>query len=123
VGRAFDPERFEARSRLDGQAVLLVDDTWTTGASAQSAAAALRRAGAGPVAAVVVGRHVNRSWGENDGRLRALESPFRWDRCALGERCLAGGLRLTGDEQSPNDPRRERAAVPRAASAGGMSAG
>jgi orotate phosphoribosyltransferase len=61
--------------------VLLVDDTWTTGANAQSAAAALKRAGAGAVAAVVIGRHVNRDWNDNDRRLRQIPTPFDWSRC------------------------------------------
>jgi hypothetical protein len=39
--------------------VLLVDDTWVSGASAQSAAAALKAAGARRVALVVLGRHVD----------------------------------------------------------------
>ena len=38
--------------------VLLLDDTWASGASAQSAAVALKQAGAGAVAVVVIGRHV-----------------------------------------------------------------
>jgi orotate phosphoribosyltransferase len=68
--------------------VLLIDDTWTTGANAQSAAAALKDAGAGPVAAVVIGRHLNRDWHENDRRLRALTTPFDWGHCVL---CLRVG--------------------------------
>ncbi len=80
--REFDPRRFEVTRRLSGEAVLLIDDTWTTGASAQSAAAALAEAGAGAVAAVVVGRYLNRDWHENDRRLRALPRPFQWDICA-----------------------------------------
>ena len=63
--------------------MLLIDDTWTTGASAQSAAAALKDAGAGRVAAVVIGRHLNREWHENDRRLRGIERPFDWSKCAL----------------------------------------
>ena len=39
--------------------VLLVDDTWVSGGSAQSAAAALKAAGAQRVALVVLGRHVD----------------------------------------------------------------
>jgi hypothetical protein len=39
--------------------VLLVDDTWVSGSSAQSAAAALKAAGARRVALVVIGRHVD----------------------------------------------------------------
>jgi hypothetical protein len=81
--RAFDADKFEPLETLDGQTVLLIDDTWTTGASAQSAAAALKAAGSGPVAAVVIGRHVNRDWHENDRRLGAIPLPFDWERCAL----------------------------------------
>jgi hypothetical protein len=39
--------------------VLVVDDTWVSGGSAQSTAAALKLAGARRVAVVVLGRHVN----------------------------------------------------------------
>jgi predicted phosphoribosyltransferase len=81
--RTFEVGKFEAVRAVDGKPVLLIDDTWTTGASAQSAAAALRRAGAGPVAVVVIGRHLNREWHENDKRLRAIAKPFDWERCAL----------------------------------------
>ena len=91
----FDLERYEALADLRWHSVLLIDDTWTTGANAQSSAAALRAAGAGPVAAVVIGRHVNREWHRNDRRLRELERPFSWSRCAL----CAGAeieLRATG---------------------------
>jgi predicted amidophosphoribosyltransferase len=91
--RAFAPERFVAEASLSGEAVLLIDDTWTTGANAQSASAALKAAGAGPVAAVVIGRHVNREWHENDRRLRALR-PFDWGRCALCPQPLAPSQRL-----------------------------
>lgn len=81
-GRAFDSRKFAATRPLAGESVLLVDDTWTTGANAQSAAAALRSSGAGSVAALAIGRHVNRDWGDNDQRLRRLP-PFDWDTCAL----------------------------------------
>ena len=81
--RLFDPNKFEAVRPLAGEAVLLVDDTWTTGASAQSAASALRGAGAGPIGAVVVGRHLNREWHDTERRLGAMSGSFDWDRCAL----------------------------------------
>jgi predicted amidophosphoribosyltransferase len=81
--RRFDPARYAARRPLNGEAVLLIDDTWTTGASAQSAAAALLRAGAGTVAAVVIGRHLNRDWRENDRKLAGLRGPFEWSQCVL----------------------------------------
>ncbi len=85
--REFSAERFRPVRQLDGEAVLLIDDTWTTGASAQSAAAALKGAGAGAVGAVVIGRHLNRDWHENDRRLRRVPRPFDWGACAL---CAAG---------------------------------
>lgn len=81
--RTFSPEKFIVTRPLRGESVLLLDDTWTTGSNAQSAAAALKAAGAGPVATVVIGRHVNRDWRGNDPKLRSLESPFDWARCAL----------------------------------------
>jgi len=58
-GRDLDPHRFRADPGPRGRGVLLLDDTWVSGASAQSAAAALKLAGAGRVALVVLGRHVN----------------------------------------------------------------
>jgi predicted amidophosphoribosyltransferase len=81
--RTFSEHRFDATARLQSQSILLIDDTWTTGASAQSAAAALKAAGAGPVAAVVIGRHLNREWHENDRRIRGIARPFDWAQCAL----------------------------------------
>jgi predicted phosphoribosyltransferase len=81
--RAFSPEKYLSLARLDDEPVLLIDDTWTTGANAQSAAASLRAAGAGLVAAVVIGRHVNRGWHDTDRRLRSLRQPFEWSECAL----------------------------------------
>jgi hypothetical protein len=79
--RVFSPAKYEPTRSLRGEAVLLIDDTWTTGASAQSAAAALLTAGARAVAALVIGRHINREWGDNDVRLRALPR-FSWQECA-----------------------------------------
>jgi hypothetical protein len=77
----FDPDRFSATCPLDGEPVLLIDDTWTTGAHAQGAAAALKRAGAGPVTALVIGRFLNRDYRDNDRRLNAIQTPFEWARC------------------------------------------
>jgi predicted amidophosphoribosyltransferase len=83
--RRFDVGRFEICRELDGDSVLLIDDTWTTGANAQSAAAALKAAGAPAVAAVVIGRYLNEDWQDNRTRLRALPRPFRWESCALDD--------------------------------------
>jgi len=78
-----DPEKFACTRRLSGEPVLLIDDTWTSGANAQSAAAALKAAGAGPVAALVIGRHLKRDWHENTRRLGDISLPFDWSECAL----------------------------------------
>ena len=101
-GRAASVQPGEVRRhrRIDGRSVLLIDDTWTTGASAQSAAAALKAAGAGATASVVIGRHLNREWHENDRRIRGIARPFDWSMCALcaepTRRDAPGGPDLTG---------------------------
>jgi hypothetical protein len=92
--RAFSRDKFTATRALHGEPVLLLDDTWTTGANAQSAAAALKDAGAGPIAAVVIGRHLKREWRENDRRLRGISDRFDWSECALcGPRDAGDGRR------------------------------
>lgn len=85
AARSFDPGRFIALRPIDDSAVLLIDDTWTTGASAHSAAAALKAAGARQVAAVVVGRHLSRGWHENDLFLRTLRGSFDFSTCVICE--------------------------------------
>lgn len=82
TGREFHADKYAPLRGLSGETVLLVDDTWTTGANAQSAAYALKQAGAGAVVAVVIGRHLNREWHHNDRRLEDLSRPFDWSRCA-----------------------------------------
>jgi predicted amidophosphoribosyltransferase len=84
----FHAERYEAAMDVRGRTVLLIDDTWTTGANARSAAAALKVAGAERVGGVVIGRYVNRGWRQNDRQLRGLPQPFDWDCCA---RCGENG--------------------------------
>ena len=79
--RDLDPDRFAA-APVPGAAVLLIDDTWTTGASVQSAAMALRRAGARSVAAVVLGRHVAPEAAATVD-LGPAASPFLPDACAV----------------------------------------
>ena len=73
--RDLDPDRFDAALVRDAR-VLLVDDTWTTGASAQSAAMALRRAGARSVVTVVIGRHIGQA------ALDLAAMPYRAASCA-----------------------------------------
>ena len=64
--RGVNPGWVRIAGRVDGGAlvqggidVLVVDDTWVSGGSAQSVAAALKLAGARRVAVVALGRHVN----------------------------------------------------------------
>lgn len=61
--------------RVAGLDVLLVDDTWVSGASAQSAAAALKLAGAARVAIVVLGRHLDPADPRTAGLARAIPGP------------------------------------------------
>lgn len=62
AARDIDPDSLQLTGRVRGQHVLLVDDTWTTGASTQGAAIALRRAGAARVSVLVLGRWLNDGW-------------------------------------------------------------
>ena len=87
-GRALNPRRFTVGRGAAGESVLLLDDTWVSGASAQSAAVALRMAGARHVAVVVLGRHINPA----DPRARrltwALEAaPYDPRACAVHGAC------------------------------------
>jgi predicted amidophosphoribosyltransferase len=84
--RTISAEKYVVAHQLSCEPVLLIDDTWTTGANAQSAAVALRAAGAGPIALVVIGRHIRRDWHDNDQRLRQLPRPFQWDECIVQRR-------------------------------------
>jgi hypothetical protein len=64
--------------------VLIVDDTWTSGARTQSLAYALRRDGASAVAILVLGRHINPADEKSATLLEAIARPlFKPSRCAL----------------------------------------
>lgn len=88
AARGWRPDRYRALEALCGADVLLVDDTWTSGASAQAAALALRRAGAGAVALALLGRYVDATEAATASWLRTAPA-FDWHRCALGGRCRA----------------------------------
>ncbi len=60
--RVLSDDAFLPVKDVGGQRVLVLDDVYTTGARAQSAASALALAGAEVVAIVAVGRRVNPSW-------------------------------------------------------------
>ena len=57
--RGVDPGWLRVDGPVAGADVLVVDDSWVSGGSAQSAAVALKLAGARRVAIVIIGRHVN----------------------------------------------------------------
>jgi hypothetical protein len=78
--RDLDPSRFTA-APVPGARILLIDDTWTTGASAQSAAMALRRAGAHSVATVVLGRHLSQA--DAVSGYGPAGMPFLLESCAV----------------------------------------
>ena len=80
-GRDLDPDRFRTGPVPSGASVLLLDDTWVSGASAQSAAVALKLAGARHVAVVVLGRHLNPD-DASSGPLLAALAPARYDPAA-----------------------------------------
>lgn len=64
--RTLDANHYRADVRLPaGSHVLLLDDTWAKGGHAQSAALAVRRAGAGKVSIMVAARWIKREYADN----------------------------------------------------------
>lgn len=91
---ALDADQFEVVAKVRGRRVLLLDDTFTTGAKLFSAVAALRAAGAEIVGPVVIGRHVQESWGPSQAMMTWLaDRQWHDSRC-----CRCGGA--TRDEGS-----------------------
>jgi hypothetical protein len=83
-GRDLDVHRFGTDQTAAGADLLLIEDSWVSGASAQSAAAALKLAGARHVAIVVIGRHIDPA-DPRDGALTARLKPTSFDpsKCAV----------------------------------------
>jgi hypothetical protein len=83
-GRDPNVNRFSAERSRPGASVLLLEDTWVSGASAQSAAAALKLAGARHVAVVVLGRHIDPA-DQMGGplALRLAPAPYDPAKCAV----------------------------------------
>jgi len=81
--RKVDRGKYNPTRDLDGESVLLIDDTWTTGSNAQSAAAALKTAGASRVAVLVIGRHIHEGYKDNAARLKELPRTFDWSTCPV----------------------------------------
>jgi hypothetical protein len=77
-------DRYLATRALDGPSVLVIDDTWTTGAHAQSASAALKDAGAGVVGVLALGRWLTVSYEDNRAWLaKHRAGGWDWERCCL----------------------------------------
>ncbi len=74
-GREINPDWVQVGDPVVGADVLVIDDTWVSGGSAQSVAVALKLAGARRVAIVVLGRHVNPADPKSAAFLRAASSP------------------------------------------------
>jgi hypothetical protein len=71
-------------SGVEGRHVLVLDDMWTTGSNAQSAALALRRAGAAAVSVMVVGRWLNPSYGRTGEFIKTrLQRDYDPDMCPV----------------------------------------
>lgn len=90
--RAQSPDRYRATADLRGARVLVIDDTWTSGAHAQSASAALKAAGAATVGVLAIGRWFDRTWNPGDANGESWLNHHRqprwdWDTC-----CLDAGL-------------------------------
>lgn len=99
-GREVVPQRFVLEQSLGADDhVLVVEDVWTSGANTQSAALAVRAAGAGQVSALVVGRWLDLTYPptqavwESDIR----DAAYRAGLCPwTGGACPPGSSGLTG---------------------------
>ena len=77
-------DRYAATKTMTGRTVLVIDDTWTTGAHAQSASAALKAAGASGAAVVAIGRWLNPAFRDTGPWLNEHRKPgWNWDECCL----------------------------------------
>lgn len=93
--RAIEAAKFVVPPLSPNSHLLVIDDTWTTGANAQSLALAARRAGAAEVSVLVLARWLNPLYGANRGFVSALPRPFDVQQCPwLRGPCPAGnGIR------------------------------
>ena len=75
---------YEPLRPLGGERVLLVDDTFTSGARAQSAASALNNAGATVAAIVPIGRVISPEYNQDFWK-RQSRLVFDFDVCCVGD--------------------------------------
>ncbi len=80
--RAVDPLAYDCPD-LTGQRVLLIDDTFASGASVLSAVGRLKRSRAKSITPLVIGRFLNPNWGPTAELLEWLRAePWVSSRCA-----------------------------------------
>jgi len=83
--RTASDEGYRPTQALDGERILLVDDTYTSGSRAQSAASALSIAGGDVVAIVAIGRVIAPHFSETVAEYwkQQRRVPFTFDTCCL----------------------------------------
>lgn len=95
IGPEYDcePDRVPRRGRfalseesaavVAGRHVLVVDDTWVSGDKAQSAALALKAAGASAVTVFCVARWLTNDWEDHRAFMARLRTPYDATRCPV----------------------------------------
>ena len=80
--RVLDPSAWRGPASVSPhRQLLLLDDSWVSGAHAQSVASAMKMAGYDEVAILTVGRVLEPSYGANKTFIDGLGVPFDWRRC------------------------------------------
>ncbi len=75
---------FRTTEDIRGSTVLIIDDTWTTGADAQSASAALKAAGASRAAVLTLGRWITPDYSDHGTWLaKHRRTAWEWGACCL----------------------------------------
>lgn len=94
--RAPRSDRFVVSPQFVGQVagrhVLVVDDTWVSGAKAQSASLALKAVGAVAVTVICIGRWLRYTWPDHRQLIETLHEPYNAMMCPVtGGACPAAG--------------------------------
>ncbi|GAA4919098.1 putative amidophosphoribosyltransferase [Stackebrandtia albiflava] len=105
-GREFHTNRFEVRDHIDRARVLIIDDTWTTGARVQSLSHALKVSGAASTVAVVLGRRLNLDYPPTAALWRAAQRRrFSIAHCVLEAQRLPPVTQRISSRHSSNRPK------------------
>lgn len=79
------------RSAVEGRHVLVVDDTWTSGSSIQSAAAVVKLAGAASVTGLCVARWLSARYSDQLALMKTLTRQYEPGHCPIsGDLCRPG---------------------------------